>query len=171
MKVVAVFAGILVAVAIMFATMGQPTYSDASGTSVGWSGGTIFDYWAAKEVERTDRIRIEQDALTQRTAIEQAEATVRNREFWQQFPHTVLALSVFAAAIGATVAAVAWSRRKPAPHIVLMLNAPSGIERFAMQIGVDGAQYVHDGQWWVVDPVTGHHYQPPPRLAQLPGPH
>ena len=171
MKALAVFAGILLAVAVMFATMGQPTYTDNSGTSVTWSGSTIFDYWADASHQRTERERIIQNAETQRAIVAEEEATRRNRDFWQQFPLTVLAVAALAAAVGASFVGVAWSRRKPATRITLMLNAPHGVERYAAQLGLDDAQYVYDGQWWVVDPVTRDAYQPPPRLAELPGPH
>lgn len=167
MKTLAVFAGILFCLMLMFATMGQPTYSDNSGTSFGWTGGTIFDSWDYAAQQRTERVRIEEEQQTQRKRIEEQEATIRNRDFWQQFPYTVIgfALCIFAVASGI----YAW-KHKPAPRITLMLSAPSGIEKYAARIGVDDAQYIYDGEWWIVDPVTRDAYAPPPRLAQLPGP-
>ena len=174
MKAIAIFAGILLAVAIMFATMGQPTYSDNSGASFGWTGGTIFDSWDYAAQQSTERVRIEEEQQTQRKRIEEQEATVRNRDFWQQFPLIVLALAALCAAVGASVFGVMWSRR---PHnqtprsITVNHYAPLPLRQYAAQLGIDDAEYTTvNGQWVVVDPVTMDRYQPPPRLARLPPP-
>jgi hypothetical protein len=167
-----VFIGAMLVVAFMFSTMGQPGVQTSSdSTSVTWSGGTIFDYWATNAQEKTERVRLEQDGETQRKAIAEQEATLRNRDFWQVFPYVVLALAALAAAVGASCVGVVWAQRKPAPRVTVnMLAAPTDLHQFAAMLGIDNAQFEYTGEWHVVDPVTADRYQPPPRLAQLPGP-
>jgi hypothetical protein len=167
-----VFISAMLVVAFMFATMGQPGVQTSSDTtSVTWSGGTIFDYWAMNAQEKTERVRLEQANETQRMAIKQAEETQRNRDFWTVFPYVVLALAALAASVGLSFVGVAWAQRKPAPRVTVnMLAAPADLHQFAAMLGIDNAQFEYTGEWRVVDPVTADRYQPPPQLARLPGP-
>jgi hypothetical protein len=172
MKGIVVFIGVMLVVAFMFATMGQPGVQTSSdSTTVTWSGGTIFDYWATNAQEKTERVRLEQANETQRMAIKQAEETQRNADFWRVFPYTVLALAALAAVVGGSFVGVVWAQRKPAPRVTVnMLAAPTDLRQFAAMLGIDNAAFEYNGEWHVVDPVTADRYQPPPQLAQLPGP-
>jgi hypothetical protein len=159
------------AIAIMLSVVGQPTYQGSDGSSVSYGGLTIFDTWMNADAEKTARIRIQEQEETQRTIIEQEEATKRNADFWQQFPQTVWSIAGCIAAIGATLVGVAWAQRKPAPRVTVnMLAAPADLHQFAAMLGIDNAAFEYNGEWHVVDPVTADRYQPPPRLARLPGP-
>ena len=108
------------AVFLMFAVVGQPTYSGSDGTTVSYSGLTIFDSWMNTDAEKTKRIQIQEANETQRMAIKQAEETQRNADFWQMFPNVMLSLAAVCAAVGASFVGYAMAQRPvqpPAPRI------------------------------------------------------
>ncbi len=108
------------AVFLMFAVVGQPTYSGSDGTTVSYSGLTIFDSWMNADAEKTKRIQIQEANETQRMAIKQAEETQRNADFWQMFPNVMLSLAAVCAAVGASFVGYAMAQRpasQPAPRI------------------------------------------------------
>ena len=181
MKAIGIISVFLLAVFLVFATIGAPEVgydgesfwfspTDSSGPNQ-WNGNpggvtTIFQYWAMAEQETTKRLETQQYQATERLRIEEAAATERNREFWQLFPLT-LAVLLFGSAAGI----MAW-RWRPAmvPRQITINNyAPAELQQYASGLGLPDAEYVRqDGRWLVVDPVAQRRYEPPSYIALLP---
>ncbi len=158
------------AIAIMLSVVGQPTYQGSDGSSVSYGGLTIFDTWNMEAQQKTERIRIQEAQETERKRVAEEAMTQRNKDFWGQAPWVLLSLAGVAGAVGGSFVGIAWAKRKPTPHVTLLLSAPSDLRQFAQQLGLDDAAFEYNGEWRVVDPVTSNRYQPPPQLAKLPGP-
>ncbi len=104
------------AIFLMLAVVGQPTYSGADGTTVSYSGTTLFDAWNYEQAQETERLRIAEAQETQRVLAEQEEATKRNADFWQTFPLVVLAIAALAGMVGFAFVGVAFARRPVQPR-------------------------------------------------------
>lgn len=120
MKALAGLFVVAFAVFLMFAVVGQPSYSGSDGSTLTYGGLTLFDSWNMEAQQKTERIRIAEAQETARITIEQEESTKRNAAFWQMFPYVMLSLSAVCAAVGLSFVGFAMARRPvqpPAPRI------------------------------------------------------
>ncbi len=180
MKAIGTIAVFLLAVFLVFAVTGAPSFStDSSGTSFAFgaynhngsppSGLNLFDYWAMAEVETTERIRIEQAQATERTRISEEEATRRNADFWHFFPLTILGVALCIVAGAAVAFALRWEPDRVPRQITINNYAPLPLQQYAAELGLPDAEYERqDGRWLIVDPVAQRKYEPPSYIALLP---
>lgn len=184
MKAIGIISVFLLAVFLVFATIGAPEVgydgesfwfspTDSSGPNQ-WNGNpggvtTIFQYWAMAEQETTKRLETQQYQATERLRIEEAAATERNREFWQMFPLTILAVALCIVAGAAVAFALRWEPDRVPKQITINNYAPAELQQYASGLGLPDAEYVRqDGRWLVVDPVAQRRYEPPSYIALLP---
>ena len=186
MKAIGIAGVFLLAVFLVFATIGAPSISydgesfafisDATSGPATWEGDpgnngvtTIFEYWAMAEQETTERLRIEQTETTARNRIREEEATQRNREFWQMFPLTILAIALCIVASAAVAFALRWEPDRVPRQITINNYAPQQLQQYAQELGLPDAEYERqNGRWLIVDPVAQRKYEPPSYIALLP---
>ena len=180
MKAIGITGVFLLAVFLVFAVIGAPSFStDSSGTSVSFgaysrtgapaTGANLFDYWSMAEKETTERVRIEQLQATQRLIVQEEEATQRNADFWQTFPLTILAVALCILAAAAGILAWRWEPDRVPRQITINHYAPLPLQRYAQELGIPDAEYEReDGEWVIIEPLSRLRVSPPAHIALLP---